>query len=70
MQANPEAPLQVVAQHALNQTHNQSRQLSEWELRDAQGASLDLSRTVESYGFTNDTLLYLQPRVGVNGTAL
>ena len=65
--ANENAPLQVVAQHALNQTHQESRPLSEWELRDESGNLLELDRTVSSYSFTPQAVLYLQPRVGVNG---
>jgi hypothetical protein len=67
VEANIKAPLQVVAQQALNQTHQQGKPLSEWQLCDTAGTVLDLSRTVESYGFASGTTLYLQPKVGVNG---
>lgn len=67
VQANLNQPLHVVAQHALNQTQQQARQLSEWELRDANGNVLDLNRTVESYGLISGAVLYLQPTVGVQG---
>jgi len=64
---NINAPLQVVAQHALNQTHQEGKPLAEWQLCDSAGTFLDLTRTVESYGFASGTTLYLQPKVGVNG---
>lgn len=67
VEANVNQPLHVVAQHALNQTQQQGRPLSEWELRDSTGNVLDLNRTVESYGLVSGATLYLQPTVGVNG---
>ena len=67
VEANPNQQLHVVAQHALNQTNQQGRPLSEWELRDSNGNVLDLGRTVESYGLSSGTTLYLQPTVGVQG---
>jgi hypothetical protein len=67
VEANLNAPLQTVAQHALNQTEQQGRPLPEWEVRDANGAILDLTRKVETFGFDSSTVLYLQPKVGVAG---
>lgn len=67
VQANLNEPLHVVAQHALNQTHNGGRPLSEWELKDASGHVLDLSQKVSGFQFAENTILYLQPTVGVNG---
>lgn len=67
VQANLNEPLHVTAQHALNETHNSGRPLSEWELKDANGRVLDLNQKVSSFQFAEDTTLYLQPTVGVNG---
>ncbi len=44
--AHPETPLRTVAELALKQTKNGGRSLSDWELKDAKGTPLDLSRKV------------------------
>ena len=67
VQANVNEPLHVVAQRALNETHNSGRPLAEWELKDGSGRVLDLNAQVSSFQFAESTTLYLQPTVGVNG---
>lgn len=67
VEGNENAPLQTVAQHALNASGNNGRPLSEWELKDEQGRALDLSKPVGSFNFGPRALLYLTLRVGVNG---
>ena len=66
--ANLNAPLRTVAQHALNASGNSGRPLEDWELKDEQGRSLDLGRSVGSFNFAAGTLLYLTLSVGVNGS--
>ena len=68
VEANINAPIQVVAQHALNSTGDHARPLSEWELKDDQGRTLDLSRKVKDFGFADGAVLYLTLAVGVNGS--
>jgi hypothetical protein len=65
--ANVNAPLRVVAEHALSRTQNTGRPLSDWEFKDADGRPLDLSRKVSDYHFAGGAVLYLTPTVGVNG---
>jgi hypothetical protein len=65
--ANLNAPLRTVAQHALNATGNSGRPLSEWELKNDAGVLLDLDKPVGSFGFGPHTVLYLTVSVGVNG---
>jgi hypothetical protein len=65
--ANENVPIRSIIERALAQTHNQGRDVAEWELRDANGQLFEPGRTVESYSLASGTLLYLQPKVGVNG---
>lgn len=65
--ANLEAPLRTVAEHALQQTGHHGRPLDDWELKDANGKALDLSRKVGDFKFPPHVVLYLTLRVGVNG---
>lgn len=67
IEANVNAPLRTVAQHALAQTQNAGRPLSDWEFKDANGQTLDVARKVGDYHFSPGTVLYLTPTVGVNG---
>jgi hypothetical protein len=67
VEANVNAPLHTVAQHALNQTGNDGRPLPEWEFKDQNGRALELDRKVGEFGFGPGTLLYLTLAVGVNG---
>ena len=65
--ANVNAPLQTVAQHALNQTGNQGRPLADWQLKDASGNILDVGQKVGDLGLAGGALLYLTLGVGANG---
>ena len=64
---NLNAPLKVVAEHALNQSGNSGQPLENWEMRDAEGQILDLSRKAEDYGLTQGTKLFLNLKAGVGG---
>jgi hypothetical protein len=66
-EANLNAPLRTVAQHALNESGNHGRPLSDWEFKNEAGELLDLSRKVGEFGFAPGTVLYLTLLVGVNG---
>lgn len=67
LEGNVNAPLQVVAQHALNQSGSRDRQLADFDLKDGNGTVLDLSRKLGDYGFAAGTKLFLSLRVGVQG---
>lgn len=68
VEGNVQAPMRVVAQHALNASGNSGRPLSEWELKDEQGRTLDLERRLGDFGFAPSAVLYLTLAVGVNGS--
>lgn len=65
--ANLHQPMRAVAERALAQSHNTGRPLSEWTLTDASGNAVDLSRSVESYGFQEGAVLFLSLAAGANG---
>ena len=65
--ANVNAPLQTVAQHAINQTGNQGRPLADWQLKDASGNMLDVGQKVGDLGLAGGALLFLTLGVGANG---
>jgi hypothetical protein len=65
--ANLNAPLRTVAQHALSASGNNGRPLSDWELKDEQGNPLDLDQKVGNLNLAPGSLLYLTLSVGVNG---
>lgn len=67
VEANLNAPLHTVAQHALNQSASTGRPLSDWELKDAAGNPLDLSRKVGDLQLAPGAELFLSLAVGVNG---
>lgn len=67
VEANRNAPLHTVAEHALAKTGNTRRPLNDWELKDEQGRMLDLARKVGEYHFGEHAVLYLTLLVGVNG---
>jgi hypothetical protein len=67
VEANVNAPLQTVAQHALNGSESKDRQLSDFDFKDASGTPLDLAKKVGDYGFTPGTKLFLSLKVGIQG---
>lgn len=67
VEANVNAPLHTVVQHALSASGSTGRELSEWEFKDVSGRLLDLDRKVGEFGFADGAELFLTPRVGVNG---
>jgi len=59
--------LHVIAQKALDDTNNTARPLSDWDLKTRSGDILDLSHTIESYGFADGTQLFLSLKAGIGG---
>jgi hypothetical protein len=70
IEANLNAPIRTVAQHALNDTGNTGRPLSDWELKDPSGNPIPLDRKVGELGLPPNAVLFLTLMVGVNGHAL
>lgn len=68
IEMNVNTPLRAVAQRALAQTQNTGRPLSDWEFKDANGQTLDVSRKLSDYPLAAGAVLYLTLTVGVNGT--
>ena len=62
-----EDPLRSVIEPALRQTGNSGQPPENWELRDADGSLLDLSKKIEDYAFTEKTRLFLSLKAGVGG---
>ena len=62
-----DAPLSTVIPDALRQTGNSGQPPENWELRDADGNLLDLSKNIGNYGFTEKTRLFLNLKAGVGG---
>ena len=59
--------LGTIIPDALRQTGNTGQPSDNWELRDVDGNLLDLHKTIEDYGFTDKTRLFLNLKAGVGG---
>lgn len=68
--ADTDATLRVVVERALKETHNTSRPISDWELKDSRGIPLDLDQKIKEFHFPSAVVLYLTLVVGVNGAAI
>ena len=67
LERNPHAPLRSLVEKALHDTGNVGQPIDNWELRDAAGNVLDLSRKIESFNFPDDVKLFLSLKAGVGG---
>jgi len=67
VEANVNAPLRTVIARALAQTQNTGRPPEDWELRDAQGILLDITKKVGEFNFPEGTTLFLNLTAGVAG---
>ncbi len=67
VEANIHWKLEKVAETALRQTGTNSKDLTDWRLKDSAGKPLDFDRTVESYGFKDGAELFLSLEAGANG---
>jgi hypothetical protein len=67
VQANLEAELRSLIQKALEATGNTGQPPENWELRDANGTLLDVSKKIESFQFAPGTRLLLNLKAGVGG---
>ena len=64
---NVNAPLHTVIPEALTKTGNVGQPPENWELKDANGAALELSKNISEFGFTRETKLFLSLKAGVAG---
>ena len=67
VKAKLNAPLHTIIPRALEQTGNSGQPPENWELRDAAGTLLDLSKKIEEYGFPANTTLFLNLKAGIGG---
>ena len=67
VQANLEAELRTVIPKALEATGNTGQPPENWELRDANGTLLDISKKIESFHFPAGARLLLNLKAGVGG---
>jgi len=67
LKVNVHQKVDHLVREALNDTGNKGQPPSEWELRTAGGASIDLNLTIEQAGIVEGATLYLNPRAGAGG---
>ncbi len=67
VEVNLNAPLRTVIPKALEESGNTGQPPENWELRDADGAELDLDRRIGDYGFPLDVRLFLNLKAGIGG---
>lgn len=67
LEVNLNAPLRTVIPKALEESGNTGQPAENWELRDADGAELDLDRKIGDYGFPPDVRLFLNLKAGIGG---
>jgi hypothetical protein len=65
--ANPNSPLGTIIPKALHQTNNKGQPPENWELRDANGVLLDLSKKIRDFNFPAHVRLFLNLKAGVGG---
>jgi len=67
IERNANAPLKSLVEKALNDTGNVGQPVDNWEIRDAAGTVLDLSRKIGEFDFPDDVKLFLSLKAGVGG---
>ncbi len=68
VRTNVDAVLISAVEKALSESGNTGRRdPSEWEVRDANGAQIDIHRKVKDLGLGNNARLFLSLRVGAGG---
>jgi hypothetical protein len=67
IERNANAPLRSLVEKALNDTGNVGQPVDNWEIRDAAGRVLDLSRKIGEFDFPDDVKLFLSLKAGVGG---
>jgi hypothetical protein len=69
VERNTNAPLRSAVEKALAETGNVGQPIENWEMRDAQGNSLDLSRKIGDFDFPDGVKLFLSLKAGIGGLA-
>lgn len=64
---NVEAPLEASVRKALHDSGNTGRSFEEWEVRDASGALLDVTRKVVDLHLSDGVRLFVSLKVGAGG---
>lgn len=67
VETNLNAPLSEVATKAIDQTHQTEKDLSRWEMTNAQGGQLQFATKVGDAGLKNGDTVHLNLRTGVTG---
>lgn len=67
VEANLNSPLHTIIPKALEQTANAGQPPENWELRDAAGNVLDVSKKIKDFGFPGGIRLFLNLKAGVGG---
>lgn len=67
VEANINAPLQTIIPKALAATGNTGQPPENWILSDADGNPLDIKTKIGEFGFSSETILFLNLRAGVAG---
>jgi hypothetical protein len=67
VEANLESPLKTIIPKALEQTGNAGQPPDSWELRDAAGTVLDVTKKIEDFHFPEGIRLFLNLKAGVGG---
>jgi hypothetical protein len=65
--ANPNSPLHTIVPRALDQTGNAGQEPDGWEVRNAEGVTLELGRKIKDFGFPPGVRLFLNLRAGIGG---
>lgn len=65
--ANANAPLRSIIEKALHDTGNAGQGPENWELRDGNGALLDLGAKIGSFDFQPGVRLFLNLKAGIGG---
>lgn len=64
---NPNASLEALISHALNESHNNGQPKENWELKDPAGNVIDPHKKWKDLGLPSGATLSLYPRAGVGG---
>ncbi len=68
VETNPNSPLHTIIPKALSQTGNVGQPPDQWELRDTNGALLDISKKIMDFHFPPNITLFLNLKAGVGGS--
>jgi hypothetical protein len=67
IEANENAPLRSIIGRALELSGNVGQPPESWELRDAEGALLDLDKKIKEFHFPEGVKLFLNLKAGIGG---